>query len=86
MYAMHYSQMMQFYNPNYQANSSAIPPFMTPPPFVPGNQVGQFGQIPNFMQRNQRGNFMPNNQGQHPMPNNQGQRQNQFTPPFNQNN
>jgi hypothetical protein len=71
---MHYNQMMQFYNPNYQANSMTIPPpppqqFMNPPPFVPGNQVPMMPpQMPPQMQQQ-----MPP----------QGQRQNVFMPPQN---
>ena len=53
MYAMHYSQMMQFYNPSYQANTVNFPtmpppPFGNPPNFVPGNTP------PQFMQGNQQ--------------------------------
>ena len=66
MYAMHYNQMMQFYNPNYQANSSSVPPpYMTPPPFMPGNQVPNYipgNQVPNFMPGNQMPNFVPGGQ------------------------
>jgi hypothetical protein len=46
MYAMHYAQMMQFYNPNYQANTMnpnygqvlQNNQMLTPPMFIPGNQ------------------------------------------------
>jgi hypothetical protein len=75
MYAMHYSQMMQFYHPNYQANTATfptVPPFGNPPPnFVPGSVPPQ---------------FMPGNQNQQVRPNsfipptnyqNQGNFQNQ---------
>lgn len=42
MYAMHYNQMMQFYNPNHHPNSNVPPPFMNtnsniPPPFMNTN-------------------------------------------------
>ena len=85
MYAMHYSQMMQFYNPSYQANTATIPTippppfgniqqFVNPPNFVPGN-------IPNFMPGNQpqrQNAFIPQqNTYQNPQ-NNQGQNDNRF--------
>ncbi len=46
---MHYSQMMQFYHPSYQANTATFPtmpppPFGNPPNFTPGNTPPQFMQ------------------------------------------
>jgi len=71
MYAMHYNQMMQFYHPNYQANTATLsmmppPPFGNPPQFVPGNN-------PQFVQGNQQP-FMQGNQQPRP---------NTFIPPTN---
>lgn len=67
MYAMHYNQMMQFYNPNYQANTATFPT-MPPPPF--GNPP------PNFVQGNVPPQFTQGNQ-------NQQMRSNSFIPPVN---
>lgn len=61
--------MMQFYNPNYQANTATIPT-IPPPPF--GNPQ-QYPNPPSFLPGNTP-NFMPGNQ---PM------RQNAFIPPQN---
>jgi hypothetical protein len=64
MYAMHYNQMMQFYHPNYQANTATFPtlpppPFGNPlPNFVQGNMPPQYGQG-NQHQQGRPNSFMP---------------------------
>jgi hypothetical protein len=93
MYAMHYAQMMQFYNPNYQPNTANLqmpPNFMVPPPpFIQGNQPPSrpnnfvMGNQP-FVNNNNSG--YQNNQNQQRGPNNHQNYQNQHqNNPNNQN-
>jgi hypothetical protein len=79
---MHYNQMMQFYNPNYQANTVTIPNIPPPPfgnnsppfgnPSSPFGNSSPYGNPPNFVPGNTP-TFMPNQQP----------RGNSFMPPQN---